>query len=116
MGSPRREAEKVLGMPNREAEIERQWAWISVGMGCSVHDACQDTAEIGPRYPKAGPAVSQEILSSVDRMAVSWGRSSVTCPLLSQSYLYHGRSEGQYGPIAGLNLCSSLAVVGVGTT
>lgn len=49
-------------------------------------------------------------------MAVNRGRSSVIYPLLSQSYLYYGRSEGQYGPITGFNLCSSLAVARVGTT
>lgn len=63
MGSPRREAEKVLGMLDREMEVERQWTWVSVGMGSSVHDACQDAVETGLRGPEVGPSVSQEMLS-----------------------------------------------------
>lgn len=47
-------------------EVERQWTWVSVGMGSSVHDACQDAVETllrGPEGPEVGPAVSQEMLS-----------------------------------------------------
>lgn len=64
MGSPRREAEKVLGMLTRETEVERQWTWVLVGMGSSVHDTCQEVAETGLRCPEEGPAVSQEMFSS----------------------------------------------------
>lgn len=63
MGSPRREAEKVLGMLDREMEVERQWSRVSVVMSSSVRDARQDAVETGLGGPEVGPPVSQEMLS-----------------------------------------------------
>lgn len=79
VGSPRREVEKVLGMLNREMEVETQWTWVSVGMGSSVHDACQH-------------AVHAKMLLRLDSGVLKWGLLSLKKCSASRS---HGCQSGQ---------------------
>lgn len=79
VGSPRREVEKVLGMLNREMEVETQWTWVSVGMGSSVYDACQH-------------AVHAKMLLRLDSGVLKWGLLSLKKCSASRS---HGCQAGQ---------------------